>query len=468
MVMPFVHEISYQDPLTVFANFAEESGAIFFDSAQLHEQCGQYSFIAVDPFMTLSSKNDVINMDGLQREGNPFDLLLENLKKFPLSRLADLPPFQCGAAGFFSYDLYPHLENIVSHQIDDMDFPDMAVGFYDLVIAFDHCLKKAWIFSSGYPIKEETLRQQRATERLNWLQNKLSQVSILPIIPEMKLDESVIQTNFTANEYQAGVRQVIDYILSGDIFEANLTQRFKAHLPEHLTPFDLYRKLRLLNPAPFAAFVKFDDTILASASPERFLKLTQGEVETRPIKGTRPRGKTTAEDAFLAQELLHSEKDHAENVMIVDLLRNDLSRVCKDHSVNVLKLCGLESYATVHHLVSEIKGQLHDHLNAVDLLRATFPGGSITGAPKIRAMEIIAELEPTRRGPYCGSIGYIGFNGDMDSSIVIRTYAIKDKDVTFQAGGAVVADSDPVAEYNESIIKAKALRNALISHDFIH
>ncbi len=466
MVCPLVQDIPYQDPLSVFAGFAAEQGAIFLDSAQLRDHCGQYSFIAVDPFLVLQSKNGVLRLNGSQFEGDPFTVLSENLKKFSLTTVADLPPFQGGAAGFFSYDLYQHLEKIQGRQIDDMNFPDLVLGFYDLVIAFDHSVQKAWIFSSGYPMQGAS-RIARAKERLQWLQNKLSTVSPLPAVSSITLKEQAIQTNFTAAQYQTTVGQVIDYILAGDIFEANLTQRFKTRLPDQLSPFDLYRRLRLLNPAPFAAYLQLDDTILASASPERFLKLTQGKVETRPIKGTRPRGKTQEEDAQWIAELVHSEKDHAENVMIVDLLRNDLSRVCKDHSVKVLQLCGLESYAAVHHLVSVITGQLHDHFHAVDLLRATFPGGSITGAPKIRAMEIIAELEPTCRGPYCGSIGYIGFNGDMDSSIVIRTYAIKNKDITFQAGGAVVADSNPRDEYEEALLKANALRSALTTYDLI-
>jgi para-aminobenzoate synthetase component 1 len=342
------------------------------------------------------------------------------------------------------------------------------MGFYDLVIAFDHAAHAAWIFSSGYPEHIESSRIKHATDRLNALVNKIKVVPVLSEISTVRLNENGIDSNFTAESYEAGVNQVIDYILAGDIFEANLTQRFKTQLPDQLHPFDLYRRLRLLNPAPFAAYLQFDDTLLLSASPERFLKLTELTVETRPIKGTRPRGKTAIDDIVLAQALVNSEKDHAENVMIVDLLRNDLSRVCKDHSVKVQQLCGLESYPAVHHLVSVITGELRHDANAIDLLRATFPGGSITGAPKIRAMEIIAELEPTRRGPYCGSIGYIGFNGDMDSSIVIRTYAIKNDYITFQAGGAVVADSDPRAEYDESLIKANALRKALISYDFIN
>jgi para-aminobenzoate synthetase component 1 len=225
--------------------------------------------------------------------------------------------------------------------------------------------------------------------------------------------------------------------------------------------FGLYRRLRDLNPAPFAAFLRFDDVEIVSASPERFLSLRGNRVETCPIKGTRPRGRTVEEDRALADELLTSEKDRAENVMIVDLLRNDLSRVCRDSSVDVRGLCELETFATVHHLVSTVVGALQPGLTAVDLLAACFPGGSITGAPKIRAMEIIAELEPTRRGPYCGSIGYIGFDGCMDTSIVIRTYAMRNGRVTFQAGGGIVADSTPAAEYAETLAKARALIAAL-------
>ena len=219
--------------------------------------------------------------------------------------------------------------------------------------------------------------------------------------------------------------------------------------------------LRERNPAPFAAYLNTGEVQIVSASPERFLELRGRQVETRPIKGTRPRGATPEEDRRLGAELLASEKDRAENVMIVDLLRNDLSRVCRDHTVLTPEICVLESFATVHHLVSTVTGELRPGLDAVDLLRATFPGGSITGAPKIRAMEIIAELEPTRRGPYCGAIGWLGGDGWMDTSITIRTYAIKDGMVAFQAGGGIVADSDPAAEYEETLDKARALIEAL-------
>jgi para-aminobenzoate synthetase component 1 len=233
-------------------------------------------------------------------------------------------------------------------------------------------------------------------------------------------------------------------------------------LPNDFSPLLLYHQLQQVNPAPFAAFLNFSDTMLLSASPERFLQLQSGWIEARPIKGTRPRDDNVEKDQKLAEELLTSEKERAENTMIVDLLRNDLSRVCVDHSVQVTQLCGLESFATVHHLVSVIIGQLKPEKDAIDLLRATFPGGSITGAPKLRAMEIIAELEPTARGPYCGCFGYIGFDGTIDTAITIRTYTIKNKKITFQTGGGIVADSDPLMEYQEMQIKAQALQHALI------
>ena len=264
-------------------------------------------------------------------------------------------------------------------------------------------------------------------------------------------------SNFTRGDYQAAVARVVEYIWAGDVFQVNLSQRFRAELPADFDRFDFYRRLRAANPAPFAAYLGFGDVTIVSSSPERFVKIDGDAVETRPIKGTRPRGASADADAALAQELRESEKDLSENVMIVDLLRNDLSRVCRDHTVEVPELCALESYATVHHLVSTVTGRLEDGKGPVDLLRAAFPGGSITGAPKVRAMEIIAELEPTRRGPYCGAIGYIGFDGAMDTSIAIRIVAFKDDAAVFQVGGGIVADSEPAAEYDETLDKARAM-----------
>ncbi len=453
-------EIVYCDPLHLFSRFAEQPGALLLDSAQLKPGCGRYSFIALDPFQIMTSKNGVITLGDKKILDNPFTVLKQELAKFSQKNISGLPPFQGGVLGFFGYGLAHHLETLPMSALDDMQFPDLALGFYDLVLAFDEIEKRAWIFSNGFPGNTPAEREKRATQRITWLLNQLGELPHQNDVASIQ-HADVIQSNFSADTYQKAVQNVIDFILAGDIFEANISQRFSTRLTNELTPFMLYRKLRALNPAPFAAFINLADSILVSASPERFLQLTQQQVETRPIKGTRPRGKNSQEDKKFADELLASEKDHAENTMIVDLMRNDLSRVCEDHTVNVPQLCGLESYATVHHLVSVVRGKLRNGLSAIDLLMATFPGGSITGAPKIRAMEIIDMIEPTQRGPYCGSIGYIGFNGDMDCSITIRTFAIKNNHVTFQTGGAIVADSNPLEEYEETLTKAFALKKAL-------
>ncbi|HSW93111.1 MAG TPA: aminodeoxychorismate synthase component I [Gammaproteobacteria bacterium] len=457
-----IEEIPFNDPEKIISRFAEQNGAIFLDSAMLTQHSGRYSFIALDPFLILSSKNGLITLGDETFFGNPLDVLLEQLSLFPLEKKANLPPFQGGVAGFFSYDLVRHLEKLPEPDIDDMQFPDMMLGFYDLVIGFDLHEKRAWIFSSGYPEKDLIKREKRARDRLAGLLDLIETIPDLPPVSSFSCLEKNIQSNFSKDSYQMAVKKVIEHILSGDIFEANISQRFRAELPADFSAFDLYRKLRALNPAPFSAFLNFRETQIVSASPERFLRLIDRFVEARPIKGTRPRSHCEKKDAELASELLASEKDTSENVMIVDLLRNDLSRVCQDHSVRVPQLCGLESYATVHHLVSVITGELQDELSAVDLLRATFPGGSITGAPKIRSMEIIQAIEKTARGPYCGSIGYIGFHGDMDLSITIRTFAIKNHIAIFQAGGAIVLDSEPLAEYEETLTKARALFRALV------
>ncbi len=454
-------ELPFRDPLEAFAAFAEDPRAVFLDSAQTSERLGRYSFIAAEPFQTLTAKNGVVTLGDRRFTADPFDVLDQELRKFPLSAREDLPPFQGGAAGYFGYELGRQLEVLPLPAADDMAFPDMALGLFDTVVAFDHRERKTWILSSGYPEQQEEARRSRAEARARYFRQRLESAGEAPL-PAAPADVTV-SANFSRQVYQAAVQRVIDYIHAGDIFQANLSQRFSFDLPDGMTPFGLYGRLRAINPAPFAAYLRFGDVAVASSSPERFLKLRGGRVETRPIKGTRPRGRTPRRDDDLALELLSSEKDRAENVMIVDLLRNDLSRVCRDRSVEVPELCVLETYATVLHLVSTVVGELRPGVTAVDLLKACFPGGSITGAPKIRAMEIIAELEPNNRGPYCGAVGYLAFTGDMDSNIVIRSYAIRDRQATFQAGGGIVADSDPAREYQETLDKAEALRQAIFA-----
>jgi para-aminobenzoate synthetase component 1 len=272
-------------------------------------------------------------------------------------------------------------------------------------------------------------------------------------------DSVELRSNFTRDEYLQAVENAIEYIANGDIFQVNLSQRFSVDLA--VDPYELYLRLRSISPAPFACYLNFGEVTVASASPERFLHLDGNTVETRPMKGTRPRGQSPAEDDVLGVELLKSEKDRAENIMIVDLERNDLGKVCEYGSVQVSDLCKLEKYATVFQLTSSVTGKLREDKDRIDLLKAAFPGGSITGAPKVRAMEIIDELEPTRRGIYTGSVGYLGFDGCMDLNIVIRTFVIKGGKVYFQVGGGIVSDSDPEAEYQETLDKARALMAAL-------
>lgn len=441
---PYYIEIPYLDISAICSLFASDTTVAWLDSAnQAHPSAlNRYSYLGVDPVSTLICGDGAID---------PLSQLKQWLAPYQCDTIPELPPFQGGAMGFLSYDLCHSLDNIPLPQDAQSRFPLLAFALYDLIISIDHHIKRAWIVCCAI--------NGDAEQRVTALQQKINRATTADT--HFAANHAEIVSNFSAQGYQAMVQQVMDYIRAGDIFEANVTQCFTTTLPENASLLALYLKLRAKNPAPFAAFIKFQDTVLASASPERFLQCHQGQVETRPIKGTRPRGKTATEDQQLATELSQSEKDRAENIMIVDLMRNDLSKVCEDDSIIVPQLCGLESFATVHHLVSVVEGKLKKNSSAIDLLRATFPGGSITGAPKIRTMEIISELETVRRGPYCGSIGYIGFNGNMDLSITIRTFAIHGQHCQFQAGGAVVLDSDPHEEYLESLAKAKALRETL-------
>ena len=455
-----IEEIPFGEPHLLFRAFAHEPFALLLDSATATADSdpdihGRWSFIALDPFETFT----VANVD----DNNPFDRLKSKLQSLTLPQSpGDLPPFTGGAAGYFSYDLAHYLEKLPPIRkpfaIDDQQLPLLALGFYDVVAAFDMKSQRAFIISNGLP--ETNLRERPIRTKTRAAQMRQRLTDTQPV-PATRPKASALHTNLTRREYENSVERIVNYIRAGDIFQANFTQRFETELDPTNTPYDLYLSLRDISPAPFSSFFNFGEGALVSSSPERFLFCKNSDVETKPIKGTRPRGKTPTEDRKLAAELLSSEKDHAENVMIVDLLRNDLSRTCADHSVTVEKLCALESFANVHHLVSTVRGRLRDGMIHLDLLANAFPGGSITGAPKLRAMEIIAELEPTTRGPYCGAIGYLGFDGTMDTSITIRTLIMKDGRVTFQAGGGITAESVAAAEYDESLAKARGMAQAL-------
>jgi para-aminobenzoate synthetase component 1 len=471
--MPLVVEISpAPHPFDTFQRLASLPHVLFLDSALQHPTLGRYSFLSADPFAYIWSRGRsvwVTGETGPREPANPLTVLAELLARYRAEPLRGLPGFQGGAAGLFGYDLCHHIERLPRPRFDEFAVPDLAVGFYDWVLAFDHGANRAWIVSTGFPA-EGPNRRRRAERRLAevqmWLRRPHFTVPWKSRLPAPKLAEqwpvpglARLTSNFSHEGYLQAVCRAIDYIHAGDCFQVNLAQRLLYPAPAH--SLELYRRLRERNAATFAGYFDLGDFILASASPERFLCVEQCEVETRPIKGTRPRGATPEEDHRLADELLHSAKDRAENIMIVDLLRNDLGRVCRYGSVRVAGVCRLESYRSVHHLVSEVRGQLRNNLGPLDLLRAAFPGGSVTGAPKIRAMEIIAELEPTARGPYCGSLGYIGFDGSMDSNILIRTFTLGRGWLQFPVGGGIVADSSPEREYEETWHKAAGLLKAL-------
>ncbi|HIQ21504.1 MAG TPA: aminodeoxychorismate synthase component I [Planctomycetes bacterium] len=450
----------------VFLRLSVRPHCLFLDSALPDGQLGRYSFVTADPFEFIRSP-----VEGAAALGQ----LARRLAPYCLDPERGLPPFQGGAAGLFSYDLGRQLERLPRPAYDEFRLPALAVGLYDVVVAFDHLAQRCWIISTGFP-ETGRPRLRRAQRRLRRFQAWLAATPVGPDrrpvpesapIPAGRLAPQFpvagpegLTSNLSPPDYLEAVRRAIEYVYAGDVFQVNLAQRLLYPAVEH--PVALYLRLRRRNPAPFAGYFDLGDFQVLSASPERFLQLCGGVVQSRPIKGTRPRSARPEVDRLAREELARSQKDWAENVMIVDLLRNDLSRVCEPDSVCVTQLCRVESYQYVHHLVSAIQGQLRPGRSAVDLLRATFPGGSVTGAPKVRAMEIIAQLEPTARGPYCGSLGYIGFDGSMDLNILIRTITAGGGWWQAPVGGGIVAQSDPQREYEETWHKAEGLLRALI------
>jgi para-aminobenzoate synthetase component 1 len=406
---------------------------------------GRFTFAGHDPYAVLLARGDRLSLWREGREqtfrGDPFDAMRELLAEQALRNPGGLP-LPCGAVGALGYDLGQHLERLPHRAEDDLDFPDLLLGFYDEVAVVDHAEgNAARVALSPRPAR-------RAVD---------------PGVYDEAFGGTATATrrgaNFTRERYLAAVARIREYIAAGDVYQVNLSQRF--HARTDAPPFGVYRALRAASPAPYAAYLRFGHRALLSSSPEQFLELRGRTLVTRPIKGTRRRGGSPEEDARLARELSDSPKDDAELAMIVDLERNDLGRVCEFGSVKVPAPKVLERHPTVLHLSATVEGRLRAGLDAVDVLRATFPGGSITGAPKIRAMEIIDELEPTRRAFYTGAIGALGFDGSMNLSVAIRTVLADGPDYYFQAGGGIVADSDPAAEYEESLTKAAAMARAL-------
>jgi len=441
------------DPWATALRFADWPHLLCLDSAHCASPLARYSYVCARPRRWIEWRvGDPLD---------PFEAMATRLADRSTKTDPTLPPFQGGLAGMFGYGLGRAIERLPAPEFDEFNVPDLAVGIYDWVVSFDHVQNRAWLVSHN----DSDFEEIQEYLRLPTIASRFGQAPVRqhPVVPSTRFalnGHAQIVSNFTRADYEAAVRRAIDYIHNGDCFQVNLSQRLLTPLTE--SPLAVYGRLRVCNPAPFAAYLDLGDSQVLSASPERFLSMTSaGEIATRPIKGTRRRGATPAEDFALRDDLSASAKDQAENLMIVDLLRNDLGRVCEFGSIQVAKLFERESYATVHHLVSEVRGRLRSGLGPIDLLRATFPGGSVTGAPKIRAMEIITELERVARGPYCGSIGWIGFDGAMDSNILIRTLTASGGWLQFPVGGGIVADSNPAREYEETLHKAEGMLRAL-------
>lgn len=441
-------EIAYRDPALLMRRFARRKDVTLLDSAAQQGELGRYSYIAADPFETFTLAEGEGGLAALAR-------LDRRLKRWSLSPASELPPFQGGFAGYIAYEFARLLEPQIKARTPAPDIPPIALHAYDTVVAFDHQARHCWIVSTGFPETEPEARLLRAEERL-------AEVEQLCLEPEASLSgDHVItgwQSNFTRSDYEAAIQRTIDYILAGDIFQANIAQRFTAAIPPGFDPLAFYLNLRQRNPATFGAFLDYGAVKIASSSPERLISFDGSLAEARPIKGTRRRDANASIDAELKAELLASRKDRAENVMIVDLLRNDLSRVAEPGTVQVPVLCGLETYASVHHLTSVVTGRLAPDKSRGDLIAACFPGGSITGAPKMRAQEIIAEIERVPRNVYCGSIGFLSFTGGMDLNIAIRTVLFHDGRAEFQGGGGITAKSNPADEYEETLAKVTRIQ----------
>lgn len=462
-----------ETPVSVYLKLQDEGPCFLLESVSGGEQVARYSFIGVRPrgLMTAAGNEVYLTGEGYSRtvpleDGrDPLDVLKAEMSRYRPVRLPDLPRFIGGAVGFMSYDAVRRFERLPNNNPDDLHLPEMAFMIAHTLVVFDHARQRLQVVANADLTRGDVrTAYRRAVARIEEVVARLN--APLPEIPPTgQVAHNGLESNFSREQYKALVEKAREYIAAGDIFQVVLSQRLSRRTSAH--PFGIYRALRMHNPSPYMVFMRFPGGLghpalhIISASPEMHVRLEEGMAELRPIAGTRWRGQTVEEDVALAEELLSDEKERAEHIMLVDLGRNDLGRVCQYNTVKVEELMVVERYSHVMHIVSDIRGKLNPNCDAFDLLRATFPAGTVSGAPKVRAMEIIDELETTRRGIYAGVIGYIGYDGTMDSCIAIRTVVMQGDTVHIQAGGGIVADSDPQREYEESWNKAKALAEAV-------
>ena len=466
-LIPVYHEImaDMDTPVSAFKKLDDGRFSFLLESIEGGEKWGRYSFLGTNPSLIVRSKGSTVEivengvMSSLTSD-DPLGCIRDIMARFTPVEVEGLPRFFGGAVGYLGYDMVRHFEYLPTTKPAVIDAYDSYLLITDTIVIFDTMSQKIKVVSNAH-IPEGKTPQVAYDEAIA---NIEAIVKLLRMpLPAMTVPPSKIRTelrsNITREEYEAAVEKAKEYIRAGDIIQVVPSQRFSGELSAD--PFDIYRVMRTLNPSPYMFFLRLDDTVIAGASPEVMVRKEGTRVELRPIAGTRPRGITAKEDARLAEELLADPKERAEHVMLVDLGRNDLGRVCETGSVKVSELMVIERYSHVMHIVSNVQGELKSNSDAFDLVRATLPAGTLSGAPKIRAMQIIDELEPVRREIYGGSVGYFSFSGNMDLAITIRSLVFKDGKVHLQAGGGVVADSDPAAEWLETVNKAMAARRAI-------
>jgi anthranilate synthase component 1 len=469
-LVPVVKSVSADllTPVSAFLAFAaREPGAFLLESVERGEQIGRYTFLGARPYMQVEARGDsILILRGKRREqrkGSVFQVVKELLRAHRPAVVPGLPPFTAGAVGYFSYDMVRQLEDIGRRAKDDLGVPDCRLMFFDRLLAFDHLRHQIHIIATADVSQDDPKRAyQRAADDIASIEKKLA-TGFKPRVWQMgsngRVGKLKVEARTKREHFLKSVGQAKEYIAAGDIFQVVLSQRLD--FTPGVEPFNLYRALRTVNPSPYMYFLRFGDTHVLGSSPEMLVRVTGSKLEYRPIAGTHPRGASEAEDQELERRMREDEKERAEHVMLVDLGRNDLGRVSEYGSVKVRDLMYVERYSHVMHLVSALEGKLRSDLDAIDAFAACFPAGTLSGAPKVRAMQIIEELEPTRRGVYGGSVMYADFAGNLDSCIAIRTMLLKGKKAYLQAGAGIVADSDPEKEFQETMNKAQAVLRAV-------
>jgi len=482
-LIPVYREVlaDLETPISVFMKLCqEEPGAFLLESVEGGEKVARYSFLGSRPLLTIASRDGTTsvvegesaseyrtvgqatqgNGDAKKLQGDPLTHLRDVMATFRVYQPAGLPRFAGGAVGYLAYDAIRYYERLPGGQTDDLQLPDALFMVTELVVVFDHLKHRLLLIANTQPGAEPEVAYRRAQALLDRAAERLR--GPVPVPPGVSMGRPrplTVKSNMTQEQFEGSVEKAKEYIKAGDVFQVVLSQRLQTSVRSR--PLDIYRVLRTVNPSPYMFYLTFGDLKIIGSSPELLIRVEEGVARTRPIAGTRPRGATEAEDLALERELLADEKERAEHVMLVDLGRNDIGRVCKYGTVQVTEMMRIERYSHVMHIVSDVQGQMAEGKDALDALAACFPAGTLSGAPKVRAMEIIDELEPTRRNTYGGAIGYIAWGGSLDTCITIRTMIMKGDQVYIQAGAGIVADSDPTREYQESLQKARALIRTL-------